>query len=120
MKNILSVALLILLPIISGCYDEFDKNEAFEPFTSLSFVPADGDFSGASEIVVEINAPGLENATVMAVGGADPLDLGTLSFSGGVATLTVPVATLSGADRINFTAINPDGRPFTTRYQITY
>lgn len=120
MKNMLSVALFSLALFVSGCYDEFDKTEAFEPFTSLTFAPANGDFSGATEIVVEINAPGLENATAVAVGGADPVDLGTVNFSSGVATLTVPVATLNGADRINFTATDPDGRPFTTRYPITY
>lgn len=120
MKNVLSISLCTLLLILSGCYDEFDKTQAFEPFTRLNFAPGDGDFSGASEITVEISAPGLESATATAVGGAEAVDLGTLNFSNGIATLTVPVATLNGADRINFTAINPDGKSFTTRYQITY
>ena len=120
MKNIVSTFLLTLLLLMSSCYDELDKTEAFEPFTRLTFTPADGDFTGASDVVVEISAPSLESATATAVGGSEAVDLGTLSFSGGVATLTVPVATLNGADRINFTAVNPDGRPFTSRYQITY
>jgi hypothetical protein len=120
MKNIFNISLLSLLLMISSCYDELDKTEAFEPFTRLSFTPQDGDFTGSTDIVVEINAPGLESATAVAVGGVDEVDLGTLSFSGGVATLTVPVTTLNGADRINFTAVDPNGKPFTSRYQITY
>lgn len=120
MKNILSISCIALLLLMSSCYDEFDKTEAFEPFTRLTFAPADGDFTGAGEISVEISAPGLESATATAVGGAEAVDLGSLSFSNGVATLVVPLSTLKGADRINFTAVNPDGRPFTTRYQIVY
>lgn len=120
MKNMLNILFLALALTVSSCYDEFDKTEAFEPFTSLTFAPADGDFSGASEISVEISAPGLDNAAALAVGGADPVDLGTLNFNDGVATLTVPVAELNGADRINFTATNTDGKPFTTRYSISY
>lgn len=120
MRTILNISLSALLLLISGCYDEFDKTEAFEPFTRLTFSPTDGDFTGASEILVEVSAPGLESASATAVGGSESVDLGTLNFSNGAATLSVPVSTLSGADRINFTAINPDGKPFTTRYQIIY
>lgn len=120
MKNIVSISLFSVLLLMSSCYEEFDKTEAFEPFTRLTFTPANGDFSGASEISVEINAPDLQIATATAVGGTEAVDLGSINFSNGMAVLTVPVATLKGADRINFTASNPDGRPFTTRYQITY
>ena len=120
MKTIFNISLSVLLLLMSGCYDEFDKTEAFEPFTRLTFSPADGDFTGNSEISVEISAPGLENATATAVGGSEAVDLGILNFSNGIATLKVPVATLNGADRINFTAANTDGKPFTTRYQIIY
>jgi hypothetical protein len=120
MKNILTLILSISLFTMSGCYDEFDKTEAFEPFTRLTFSPEDGDFTGATEITVEVNAPGLETATATAVGGTDPVDLGAITFSSGTATLNVPVSSLNGADRINFTANNPDGRPFTTRYSIEY
>jgi hypothetical protein len=120
MKNLFNYSLLFIILIVSGCYDELDKTEAFEPFTSLSFSPSDGNFSGASEINVEITAPGLQTATATALGGTDDIDLGNINFNNGVATLSVAVTDLQGADRINFTAINTDGRPFTTRYQIIY
>lgn len=131
MKNILIATSLLLLLSISGCYDELDKTEAFEPFTRLTISPEGGDFTeltrtedGAlietAEVSVEISAPELTTATVTATGGGDPIDLGTLTFASGTATLTVPVSTLNGADRIDFTAENTDGRPFTTRYSITY
>ena len=119
MKNTLTTIMLSLL-LMSGCYDEADKTEAFEPFTRLTFSPEDGDFTGASDVFVEISAPGLPMATATAVGGNEPVDLGTITFVNGIALLTVPVATLNGADRIDFTAKNADGRPFTTRYEITY
>ena len=131
MKNLLISTLLLLLLSIGGCYDEADKTEAFEPFTRLTISPQGGDFTEltrtedgslieTAEVAVEVSAPELSTATVTAVGGDAPVDLGTLTFASGTATLTVPVSTLNGADRIDFTAENTDGRPFTTRYSITY
>lgn len=114
------VALVICLGFLSSCYDEIDKTEAFEPFTKLTFTPADGNFAGQSEITINIVAPGLESATAKAVGGTEPVDLGEVPFSDGEATLTVNVTDLKGANRIDFTATNVDGRPFTTRYDIAY
>ena len=131
MKNVLTITLLGLLLVTSGCYDEVDKTEAFEPFTRLTMSPEDGDFTASTrteagdlietaEVSVELSAPGLQTATVAAFGEGESVDLGTLSFTDGIATLTVPVATLNGADRLDFTAENTDGRPFTTRYSIAY
>ncbi|MEK6478136.1 hypothetical protein WJR50_11395 [Catalinimonas sp. 4WD22] len=123
MKNIVRIFTLIVISstlLLSGCYDEFDKTEAFEPFTKLAFTPADGNFEGATDVIVEISAPNLESATATALGDGVSVDLGTLSFSNGIATLSVPLSEIEGADRINFTASNTDGRPFTTRYQISY
>ena len=120
MKNTLNTLACCLLLIISGCYDELDKTEAFEPFTRLSFTPEDGNFTGATQISVEISAPGLQTATATAVSDNESVDLGTISFANGVATLTVPTAALKDAGRIDFTAENTDGRPFTTRYPIAY
>ncbi|MDF9798549.1 hypothetical protein OKW21_003812 [Catalinimonas alkaloidigena] len=123
MKNIFSIITLMVISstfLLSSCYDEFDKTEAFEPFTRLTFTPADGDFEGATDVIIEITAPDLESATAIALGDGLSVDLGTLNFSNGVATLSVPLSEIEGADRINFTASNTDGRPFTTRYQISY
>lgn len=131
MKNTLGITLLLILFTLSGCYDELDKTEAFEPFTRLTFSPEEGDFTNVTRtetgdliqtanVTVEITAPGLQSAAAVAVGSDQSADLGTLNFADGKATLVVPVSTLGGADRIDFTAQNIDGRPFTTRYQIEY
>ncbi len=131
MKNTLNITLLLVLFALSGCYDEFDKTEAFEPFTKLTFDPEGGDFTEmtrteagelipTAEVSVTITAPGLQAATVTALGSGQPVDLGTLTFADGKATLVVPVNTLGEADRIQFTAQNTDGRAFSTRYQIAY
>ncbi len=131
MKNTLSISLLLVLFALSGCYDELDKTEAFEPFTRLTFDPAEGDFTSVTrtetgelietaEVLVGITAPGLQTATATALGGSEPIDLGTLTFTDGKATLVVPVSTLGETDRIQFTSQNTDGRAFSTRYQITY
>lgn len=122
---------MLVLFALSGCYDELDKTEAFEPFTKLTFSPEGGDFTSVTrtetgelietaEVSVGITAPGLQSATVMALGGSQSVDLGTLTFADGQATLVVPVSALSEADRIQFTAQNTDGRAFSTRYQIAY
>ena len=131
MKGILTIISLLLLLTVSSCYDELDKTEAFEPFTQLTFSPEGGDFTGVTrtedgelietaDVSVEISAPGLSAATVVAVGDNGLVDLGALTFNDGTATLTVPVATLNGANRIDVTAQHTDGRPFTTRYAIAY
>lgn len=114
------ILMLGILIVSTACYDELDKTEAFEPFTQLTFTPSDGDFEGATEINILIEAPGLDMATVRAMGGTEAVDLGQLSFSNGEATLTVPVANLKGAGRLDFTATHTDGRAFTTRYSISY
>ncbi len=116
-------SLILILGILVGstaCYDELDKTEAFEPFTKLAFTPSNGNFEGATEVNVLVEAPGLDMATVKAVGGTETVDLGTLNFSNGEATLFVPIANLKGASRLDFTANNSDGRAFTTRYTISY
>lgn len=120
MIHIKIIALICCLCLFSSCYDETDKTEAFEPFTKFTFTPADGNFEGATVINVDILAPGLESATVNAIGGEEAVNLGTLNFANGAATLTVNVADLKGANRLDFTATHTDGRPFTTRYNITY
>ena len=116
-------SLILMLGILVGstaCYDELDKTEAFEPFTKLTFTPSDGNFEGETEINILIESPGLDMVTVSAIGGTEAVNLGTLNFSNGEAMLVVPVANLKGADRLDFTANHTDGRPFTTRYQISY
>lgn len=131
MKNTISTLLLLVLFALSGCYDELDKTEAFEPFTRLTFSPEGGDFTDVTrtetgelietaEVTIEVTAPGLQTATAAALGGSQPVDLGTLTFADGKATLVVPVSALSEVDRIQFTAQNTDGRAFSTRYQIEY
>lgn len=116
---------------LSSCYDELDKNEAFEPFTRLTFSPESGDFTAitrtetgelieTAQVSIDITAPGLQTVTASAVGSDQVVDLGTLNFTNDQATLVVPVSTLGEADRIQFTAVNTDGQPFTTRYQIEY
>lgn len=122
---------MLVLFSLSGCYDELDKTEAFEPFTKLTFSPEGGDFrdmtrseSGGlietADITIEVTAPGLQTVTVSALGDSPPVDLGTLNFANDKATLVVPISSLGGANRIQFTAQNTDGRAFTTRYQIEY
>lgn len=118
--NIKILALVICLGFLSSCYDELDKTEAFEPFTKLTFTPEDGNFEGQSVLTITILAPGLENATAKAVGGTELVDLGSIAFSNGEATLMVNVTDLKGANRIDFTATNVDGRLFTTKYDIFY
>jgi hypothetical protein len=122
MKKIKFSLILIIGILISStaCYDELDKTEAFEPFTKLIFSPNDGKFEGETEINVLVEAPGLDMATVKAIGGTEALDVGVLNFSNGKATLVIPVSGLKGASRLDFTANNTDGRQFTTRYPISY
>jgi hypothetical protein len=131
MKNTLKISLLLILFSLSSCYDELDKTEAFEPFTRLTFSPEGGDFTDltrteagdlieTAQLTIEVTAPGLQSATATALGGDAAVDLGTLNFTDGRASLVVPVSTLGEADRIQFTAQNTDGRDFSTRYQILY
>ncbi len=131
MKNTISILLLLVLFALSGCYDELDKTEAFEPFTKLTFSPEGGDFTdvtrteageliATAEVTIEVTAPGLQTATASAVSGDQTIDLGALNFADGKATLVVPVSSLGTANLIRFSAQNTDGRAFTTRYQIAY
>lgn len=131
MKNTIGTLLLLVLFALSGCYDELDKTEAFEPFTRLTISPEGGDFTDVTrtetgelietaEVTIEVAAPGLQTATATAVGSDQTVDLGALNFADGKATLVVPVSRLGETNLIRFTAQNTDGRAFTTRYQIAY
>ncbi len=112
------IILLVFAGLTIGCFDDRDEDFAFEPFTTISFGDSPGSWTSIDDLSIDIVADGLASARVVAIAGRT-IDLGTVSFNSGMATLNTSWATIEDAGRIEVIGADPSEGDFRARFSLS-
>lgn len=121
MKQIKSYLAIFIIGILAmACFDDRDEDFAFEPFAKVTFPYTSEAWTSIDNLTIEMASESLQTARVEAASSSGAIDLGTITFSAGTATLETDWLKLGDARRID--VIGKDivtGKDFRTLYSIS-
>ncbi|UXP32214.1 hypothetical protein N6H18_17890 [Reichenbachiella agarivorans] len=121
MKKYKGIILIMVLGVLAfGCYDDREEDFAFEPFTEVLFPYSSGEWTAIDNLTIEVESVDLQSANVEAILEGTVINLGTVNFSNGIATIQTTWSEIKDANRIDVIAEDANtGNEFRTKYSIT-